>query len=92
MKIDTDLKVYVTTFVAVFLSTTLMLQLFSSCTTKAAGPITDIEEFIQNKDGTSTLVVSCVSGRVLRFTIKDKDLKNLNIDSLYAKLIAECRR
>lgn len=59
-------------------------------TALAAGPTTEIEEFIQNKDGTSTLVVRCVNDKILRFTVKDKDLKKVNIDTLFATLIAEC--
>ncbi len=51
---------------------------------------TEVEEFVQNHDGTSTLRIRCASGRIVTFTIKTTKIKNMSVDSIYDTLLTEC--
>lgn len=53
---------------------------------------TEVEEFVQNKDGTSTLRIRCTSNRIVTFTIRTDKVKNLNVDGIYSILLTECVR
>lgn len=51
---------------------------------------TEVDGFIDNKDGTSTLVVSCANGKQVRFSIATKRLKSLSVDAIYDVINKEC--
>lgn len=53
-------------------------------------PRTTVDEFIDNRDGTSTLTVTCADGKSVRFTMKTSKLKSLNVDKIYETIIKEC--
>lgn len=55
-----------------------------------AGPKAEIEGFTQNKDGTSTLFVRCANNTLVTFTIKNKDLYKMDVDSIYGIIQKEC--
>lgn len=51
---------------------------------------TDVEEYIQNKDGTSTLRIRCASGRIVTFTMRTAKIEDVNVDDIYNILLLEC--
>lgn len=68
----------------------LWLLIGYSCAA-SAGPQYSVDEFIDNRDGTSTLVVTCASGKELRFTIERKRLDMLDEEGLYQIIKKECK-
>lgn len=57
----------------------------------AAGPRYSVDEFVQNHDGTSTLRITCASGKEISFTIPDKRLNMLDEEGLYRIIKLECK-
>ena len=56
-----------------------------------AGPRYSVDEFRDNRDGTSTLVITCASGKELQFTIPTKRLNMLDEEGLYQIIKLECK-
>lgn len=54
--------------------------------------LSDIESFVDTPEGTSTLTIRCASNRIVTFVIKRDKIKELNLNSLYDRLLEECVR
>ena len=64
-----------------------------ACMAAQAGPAFEIDEFIDNRDGTTcTLLVTCKGGRQLKLQFKRKQLDRINIERLYDHIDKECSR
>lgn len=57
----------------------------------ALGPTYTVDEFIDNRDGTSTLLVTCASGKPVRFTMPTKRISMLDEEALYQIIKLECK-
>jgi len=51
----------------------------------------DVESFVQNKDGSSTLTVRCANGKAVQFKIPKDKVDLVNIDQVYSILNKECK-
>jgi hypothetical protein len=56
-----------------------------------AAPSYSVDEFIDNRDGTATLLVTCASGKELRFRVDRKRLDKLDEEGLYQIIKLECK-
>jgi hypothetical protein len=60
---------------------------------EAPKAVASIEEFHQNKDGTSTLVVRCAKrGIEVSFTVKTDKVDELNMNQVYDSIMLRCNR
>lgn len=55
------------------------------------GPKATVDEFIDNHDGTATLLITCANGHEVRFTTSRKRIDMLDIDGIVAILAKECK-
>lgn len=53
-------------------------------------PKSEVESFTDNRDGTSTLTVRCFDDRLVTFTVKTKNIKNMDVDAIFALIKKEC--
>lgn len=52
----------------------------------------EIYEFINNRDGTATLIIYCVDNkRMVQFRANRRDLDKMPIDEMYKLIEKECR-
>jgi hypothetical protein len=47
-------------------------------------------DFTSNRDGTSTLTITCTDGKTVPFTVDNKRLDMMDIDAIYTVLWKEC--
>lgn len=50
----------------------------------------DVDGIIDNRDGTSTILISCPSGKTLTFKYLNKKFSSINTSSLGAIIDSEC--
>lgn len=51
---------------------------------------TEIDSFSDNRDGTSTLQITCANGRQIFFTLPTRKIKDMRTDDIYSLIIKEC--
>ena len=51
---------------------------------------TTVDGFLQNKDGSSTLLITCADGKKVTFTVKTAKVKSLDADKIYETINKEC--
>lgn len=57
----------------------------------ALGPKAEIDEYVDNRDGSATLHITCANGRKVRFTTDKKRIHMLDLDGVIAILAKECK-
>jgi len=56
-----------------------------------ATPRTEIESFVDNRDGTSTLTIVCPNGKKLLIEVEKKRLDRMDVDAVYAFIRFQCK-
>jgi len=59
--------------------------------TAMATPRTEIESFVDNRDGTSTLTIVCPNGKKLLIEVERKRLDMMDVDAVYAFVRFQCK-
>lgn len=55
-------------------------------------PLADVEEFVDNRNGTATLRVVCANGNKVQFTVDRKRLDMMDVEAIYAIIYLECKK